>query len=393
MPFTRRHFLAASAALPTALRTLAQPTSTPHWVILGTDKGRGIFRASWDPATGALGHPELAAATPRAAFFALHPHLPVLYAVNSVGSGKGALSSFRYDPTHAALTPLNTVSSHGDGPCAVSVDRTGSAAFVANYTGGSVAFDRLDPATGALIDTGAAAAFDCNRDPAACFPRGPVKDRQDAAHLHCVVLTPDNRAVLTCDLGSDAIYIFPLSPETHLPLPAAQRIHTRPGSGPRHIVFHPNGRWAYLINELDCTIDLYDWKFSSARPTLRFREGSTRSTLPDGIELEGNTACELVMADNGRFLYACTRGANDIAVYTIDRDGLLTEQQRVPSGGPTPRYIALDPSRRWLVCTNQGSDKHPAGNVTVFAHEPATGRLNPTPRTFPADTPMFVSWI
>jgi 6-phosphogluconolactonase len=182
------------------------------------------------------------------------------------------------------------------------------------------------------------------------------------------------------------------------------RIAARAGSGPRHLAFHPNHRWLYCIHELDCTIDLYDWnpQPTGKRPqphadsprsqsVMTLRHNSVISTLPTGVALTGNTACEIIVSADGRFLTSCTRGhtSNTISVHRIDpATGLLTLQQRLSCGGDVPRYIAFDPSRRWLVCTNQGSN-----TITVFAHDAATGRIHETPHTFAAENPMFALFV
>ena len=384
MKTTRRQFLAASAALPFALRSFAQAAPVaPRWVLLGTDKGKGIYRAPWNPTTGELGKIDLAIESDRPDYFARHGNL--LYAANAGSGANAAVSCFSINPNTCDLKLLTHVSSHGDGPCYVAVDRTGRNVFVANYTGGTFTAYKASP-NGALAE---ASSLDCHTNPV-CGPVGPTKPRQDAPHLHCTTITPDNRFVLVCDLGSDAIDIFPFTAGSMHPLDAPIRIATRPGSGPRHVAFHPNAKWLYCIHELDCTIDLYDWTPTNGKPTLKLRQDSVISTLPKGVDLKGNTACEVVVSDDGRFLYACTRGTNDITVYRIDAaTGLLTEQQRLSCGGKTPRIIAFDPSRKWLLSCNQGG----AGSVTVFAHDPATGHVAETPKTFPADTPMFVQWV
>jgi len=115
------------------------------------------------------------------------------------------------------------------------------------------------------------------------------------------------------------------------------------------------------------------------------------STLAAGVPLKGNTASEIVVSDDGRFLYSCTRGdgSNTIEAWKIDENGYLTEVQRVSCGGKVPRYIAFDPSRKWLVCCNQGAP----GNVVVFSRDSATGRLGVKPKVFQAPTPMFALWV
>jgi 6-phosphogluconolactonase len=172
------------------------------------------------------------------------------------------------------------------------------------------------------------------------------------------------------------------------------RVQARPGSGPRHVAFHPNGKFVYCIHELDCTIDLYDWRMEQGQPVMKLRENSVVSTLAKGTALKGNTGCEIVISDDGRFLYSCTRGdgSNTIEVWRIDESGYMTQMQRVSCGGKVPRYIAFDPSRRWLVCCNQGGNGN-QGNVTVFSRDAATGRLGVRPKVFQASTPMFALWV
>ena len=386
IPQTRRHFLASVAALPFALRTFADPVSShPRWILLGTGTDKGIFRASWNAATGELSHIEAVGQAVHPSYLAMHPTLPLVYAVNEAPEGNGALSSFHLDPLTAALTPLQRVSSGGNGPCFVSVDHTGGAAFVANYGGGSFAAFSLGR-DGVLHN--AAATLFCNNNPV-CGAPGPNKVRQEAAHMHCALVSPDNRFVLACNLGEDGIEIFPIHPSAAGPVEAPRRIAARSGSGPRHLAFHPNGRWLYCIHELDCTIDLYDWNVSEGQPAPVLRKGSILSTLATRSDLAGSTACELVISPDGRFAYANTRGENSLVVYRIDpSNGLLSEQQRINTGGGLTRHFAFDPSRRWLLCANQGTS-----TITVFSHDPATGHLGDTPRAFVIDTPMFIQFV
>jgi 6-phosphogluconolactonase len=322
---------------------------------------------------------------------ARHPTLPVVYAVNAASGENAAVSSFTVDTGRGGLTSLNKVSSQGDGPCFVSVDPTGAMAFVANYSGGSFAAFHVTK-TGSLGE--AIGVFKYTQ-----ATHGPVADRQDGAHIHCATISPGapggapgNRYVLACDLGDDVILVFPVGPGVGDYVRVPIRVIARAGSGPRHVAFHPNGKFVYCIHELDCTIDVYDWRVERGQPVMKLRENSVVSTLEKGVSTKGNTACEIVVSDDGRFLYSCTRGdgSNTIEVWKIDAaTGLLTELQRVSCGGKTPRYIAFDPSRRWLVSCNQGAP----GNVAVFSRDAATGRLGVKPKTFVAPTPMFALWV
>lgn len=377
-------------ALPFALRGMARAQTSgsrpvaggrPLWIFLGTDAANGIYRATWNSATGTMGPVELAAQSVRPAFLARHPKLPVLYAVNSTSGPDAAVSSFRIDTQTSGLTPLNRVGSQGDGPCFVSVDPTGQMAFVADYSGGAFAAFRLTN-TGALAQ--AIGAFKYTQ-----ATHGPVTDRQDAAHIHCAVVDPTDAYVLACDLGDDVILVFPIGPGRGDYVRVPVRVEARAGSGPRHVAFHPNGKWVYCIHEIDCTVDLYDWSVEQNQPVMKLREGSVVSTLGPGAGFKGNTACEIVVSDDGRYVYTCTRGVDTIEVWRVNAgSGLLTLVQRLPSGGKVPRYIAFDPSKKWLVCCNQGG----TGNVAVFARDAATGRLAGRPKVFEANTPMFALW-
>jgi 6-phosphogluconolactonase len=353
-------------------------------VLLGTGTDKGIYRAAWNAESGELSGFEVAATTQHPSFLAMHPRLPILYAVNEIPQGNGALCSFQLEPRSATLTPLARVDSGGNGPCFVSVDQTGKDAFVANYGGGSFA-------TFSLSDGGAihnAAFFDCHNN-VECGVTGPNTARQDTAHMHCAVISPDVRFVLACNLGEDAIEIFRIHPGAAKPIEAPVRIAARPGSGPRHLAFHPNGLWLYCIHELDCTIDLYDWNVSNGVPAPKLRKDSAISTLATRASLPGSSGCEIIVSPDGRFVYGNTRGENSLVVYRVNAStGLLTEQQRVFSGGGLTRHFAFDPSRRWLLCANQGTS-----TVTVFAHDPATGRIAETPKSFVIDTPMFIQFI
>jgi 6-phosphogluconolactonase len=390
MALNRRHFLAASIALPASLRALAQPhAAQPHadaarYVLLGTNTGAGISRAAWNPQTGELGQPELAIAATHPIFFAMHPRLPVLYTTNETTGPGAAITAYRLDRTKASLTLLNRISSQADGPCFVSVDRTGRMAFAADYAGGGFAAYRL-ASDGSLASV--AGKLLCAGNPV-CGTLGPNKDRQDAPHLHCATVSPHNDFVLACDLGDDNVQVFPIS-AAQQKLGAPTRIVCRAGSGPRHIAFHPNGRWAYIVHELDCTVDLYDWSVHEGKPQMRLRPQSVVSTLLPQTPLTGNTGCEVIVSESGRFVYTCTRGIDQVIVYAVNaQTGLLTEQQRISSGGKIPRMISFDPTRKWLLCSNQGSS-----NVAVLAHEPHTGKLTSTSTSIDVDTPMCVEFV
>ena len=376
----------AATAIVRTLPSFARTPASPRWVLLGTGSGQGIYRAPWNAATGELGTPELAVTTPHPTYLCVHPFLPVLYACNEDTGDAAAVSAFRLNRDEAALTPMGHQPSHGDAPCFVSVDRTGRLLFAANYGGGSLACFPLEtsgqPAPADRV-------FSCAGSNL-CGVHGPVQGRQDAPHLHCAVLSPDNRFVLACDLGDDALLAFPIHPASPHPLENPVRFAARRGSGPRHLAFHPNGRWLYCIHELDCTVDLYRWASHGPVPSAALVPGSAVSIRPATVSNATGpvTAAEIAISRDGRFLYASTRGVDLLTVFRIAAsDGRLTQVQQLPCGGATPRFFALDPTQRWLVCPHQDGN-----SITTFARDAATGRLTQR-STQTAGNPECVVWV
>jgi len=229
--------------------------------------------------------------------------------------------------------------------------------LAANYDGGNVAVFALD-SNGALGDW---TAFDQHTG------HGINPKRQAEAHPHSIVVDPTNRFALVPDLGLDKVFVYRFDAKSGSLTPNSPPfVSVAPGSGARHIKFHPNGRWAYLINEIASTIIGFDW--DPAKGTLA--EFQTVSTLP--AEFKGSSACsELEIHPNGRFLYGSNRGHDSLAAFAIDPEtGRLLLVQIAPSGGKTPRNFAFDPTGKWIVCTNHDSD-----NAVVFRVDGDTGKL------------------
>src|SRR6185312_913756 len=398
----RRKFLLnlpALAALPhTALqaqdftqRFRRKPPAPPPpgFVYFGTDtaKGaaKGIYRAKFDSATGSLTAPVLAAETPRPTYLALSA--PVaghrrLYTANEVEDESATLTSFVMDPATGALRQINRVTSAGAGPCYVSLDATGNAAFVANYAGSTIATYRIR-ADGSLSEP----VERINFKDARFGRRGPVAARQDVPHPHSVHLSRDNRFLLVNDLGSDAISVFAVDRAAARLGPPSVFHSERPGCGPRHIAFHPNGRWIYSINEIDSTIDQFLWTTTSSRTDpqgILVKTGRFIKTIAPGFPAAKNTAAEVAISLDGNYLYASNRGENTLVVFSIDDDGVLKLLQRIPCGGKTPRHFTLSPDQRWLLCGNQDS-----ATVTIFRRNGGSGRLSGPVQSIPLDSVMF----
>ncbi len=401
----RRRFLqtAFAVAASQTMGTWAQAGGSRHtWVLLGPVTGKGIFRARWDGVTGELGTPELAGASPQPTFLASHPHLPVVYAANEGDGEAAAVSAFTVDRFQGTLTPLAQSRTQGNAPCFLSVDRRGRLLFTANYGGGSLSGFHLDAAG---KPSSAAAVFACAGN-ALCGTPGPRADRQDASHFHCAVVSPENCFLLVCDLGEDDLLVFPLTPDTARPFADPIRVPMRAGSGPRHLAFHPNGRWLYCIHELDCTVDLYRWRVHRGRAELTPVPDSVTSVLPAASGApaasraptasgaaplapgELSTGAELAISRDGRFLYTSTRGADVLTGFSIDSaTGRLTRLQQLACGGRTPRFFAFDPSERWLLCAHQNGN-----SITTFARDERSGELTQR-STRDVTNPQCLLWV
>ena len=335
-----------------------------------TDKpsSRGIYTGTIDADTGRLGALELAAATRSPNYLALAPDGKTLYAVTATNGG--SVAAFRVE-RGGQLTWLNDLPS-GSGGCFVSTDATGRSVFVANYGGGSVASFRakpdgsLDRQISLLTQTGS----------------GPNPQRQKQPHLHSIYTGPGNRRAYACDLGTDAIWIFNLNPADGSLSPAnPPAAKVPPGSGPRHLAWHPNGRFAYVNGEMGLNVTVFELD----PETGSLAAIQTVPTLPAGAATNGVTSAEIFCHPSGKWLYVSHRGADSLAVFAIGADGKLTWRQNVPAGVKVPRGFGLDPAGQWLIVAGQNDNR-----IAVFKIDPATGKLSATDQTATVGSPVCV---
>ena len=292
-------------------------------------------------------------------FLALSPDHRFLYAVNASldfqGRSTGAVRAFAVDQRTGGLT----LPSEGAGPCYVSLTPNGRGALLANYFGGTVAALPIR-ADGTLAP---AAAVDQHQG------SGPHKN-QDQAHAHCIFPDPAGRFVLAVDLGNDQVLAYALTTDDKLlQLPPHPAFRGQPGAGPRHLAFHPNGRWAYLINELNSTVTALSYDAAAGT----FQELHTLSALPAGFT-GPNSCADIHVSPDGRFVYGSNRGHDSIVVFAVNpADGRLTLVEHVSTQGKTPRNFTLSPDGRLLLVANQNSD-----SVFSYHVDAKTGRLQPT---------------
>jgi 6-phosphogluconolactonase len=373
---------AAAAPPPPVAGAPPPPAAGACLVYAGTYTGpqsKGIYGWTLDTATGSVASAGLAGETTSPSFIEIAPNHRFLFAVNEVDSfqGKpaGSVTAFSIDAATGKLTLLNQQTSGGRGPCYLTVDSASKNVLVANYNGGSI--ECLPIQSDGQI--GAPTAFIQHTG------KSIVAGRQDGPHAHCIVLDPAGQFALVCDLGLDKImsYRFDAGKGT---LTANQPAFTaaKPGAGPRHLVFAPDGRQAYVINEINSTIARYS--YDAAKGVLT--ELQTVSTLPPGFT-GVNTAAEIAVHPSGKYLYGSNRGDDSIAVFSIDAaSGALTFLQRIPAGGKTPRNISMDPFGKLLFSANQGS-----GNIVIFNLDPATGMLAASGKVLQAASPVCVKFL
>ncbi len=342
-------------------------------------KSKGIYACRMDLASGTLTPAELVAQTPNPTFLAIDAKHRHLFAVNEIGKfeGKhaGSISTFSIDAETGKLTPITRRSSIGSAPCHLILDKTDRNVLIANYGSGSVTVLPVQSDGRLGADTTFIQHAGKSIDPG----------RQEGPHAHCMVLDAANRFAFTCDLDLDKtmIYRFDARHGTLTPNAPAFAL-AKPGSGPRHLAFHPDGRHAYVIHEMNSTIAVF--AYDSRRGSLK--ELQTISALPEAFKGKSYGA-EVVVHPSGKFLYGSNRGHDSIAVFAIDPvKGTLAPVEYQPTGGKTPRHFAIDPTGRFLLVANQDSD-----NIVVFAIDANTGRLKATGQVLQVPTPACVAFV
>ena len=327
----------------------------------GDNSSKGIYRSEFDLGTGKLSNPVLAAQTRNPSFLEIHPDGEFLYAVSESG-GAGSVSAYAINRDTGDLKLLNQKPSGGAGPCHVSIDHAGKNALVANYGSGSASVipiksnGKLGEPTGFVQHTGSSVNL----------------RRQKEPHAHSINVSPDNRfAFVATEKGT-----------IEKNSPSFKKV--KPGAGPRHFAFHPNGKYAYVINELDCTVTAFAYQPASGTLT----DIQTITTLPNGFD-GSNSCAEVCVHPSGKFLYGSNRGHDSIVVYKIDSaKGTLTFVEHETADIKTPRNFNIDPTGKFCLVANQGSN-----SVVVFRINQKTGALKPTEHKISIGRPVCVRFL
>jgi 6-phosphogluconolactonase len=343
----------------------------PNAPPLDSTGSKGIYVYRFDATTGKATPLSHTRGVCNPSYLAIAPGGRIVYAcTESRMKEKGSVSAFGFDPGKGRLVLLGKQSTYGDNPAYVAVDPGDHYVAVANYTGGSMI----------LYPIRQDGSLDKAKEHIQYQGNGPNPSRQEAPHVHSAVFSPEGKYLYIQDLGLDRITGMPLDPEKDSRPGAGEvTISTFPGGGPRHLVFHPNGRFAYLIEEMGGSVDVYRYRPASGGLDSLQRIAAHPDTAKGPFR-----SSDIHVSPDGRFLYASNRAENTIAIFSIDPEtGMLTAAGYEPTMGTEPRNFTLDPSGKWLLVANQESN-----TLVIFSVDAKTGMIHPNGEsvTVPAPT-------
>ncbi|MBC8375301.1 MAG: lactonase family protein [FCB group bacterium] len=319
----------------------------------GASASEGIYKYELT-ASGGVRQIGLAVMSENPSFLALSADKKFLVAINEVKNEDGVGTVESYMVFEDTLILLNRQSSGGAHPCFVSVNEAGYV-LTANYTGGNVGLLKLeeDGPLSELLDvqqhTGKGAT-----------------DRQEAPHAHSAWFSPIDGSIISIDLGTNELWFSSIDADGQKLIPATpEKLSLNPGDGPRHLTFHPNGKWIYVANELSSSVTRLDRSKDGS-----YSMGSTVSSLPVGYSAP-NTCADIHISSDGQFVYASNRGHNSIAVLKVNEaDGSLKLLGNKGCGGEGPRNFSLSPDENFMLVANQRTN-----NIVTLKRDPSTGML------------------
>ncbi len=362
-----------------SLVALCQLSENKHYLLVGTyttssaGKSEGIYVYKFNSSTGAATYLNKVV-TENPSYLAISPNQKFVYAVNEGAKDKGSIAAFSFDKTNGSLTYLNSQPGGGDHPCYVAIDKTGKWVTSGNYSGGSLALfpvaknGKLGAATSVVKHEG----YSVNNQ------------RQTAPHVHATVFSKDNKYLFVPDLGLDKVMIYSFNARKGKLAPAKIPFHmTEAGAGPRHFDFSPDGRFAYLLEELSGSVSAYSYK----KGELHLLQNI--SALP--VDYNGPVgSADIHVSPDGKFLYASNRGeSNTIAIFNVNpQTGMLAPVAHQTTLGKTPRNFNFDPTGNFLLVGNQNSDE-----IVIFKRDKETGLLTDTKNRISVGRPVCIKWI
>jgi len=340
-------------------------------------KSAGIYIYGLNMNTGRLSKIGNSPQTVNPSYLAVDPERQRLFAVNEIGgeTPAGQISAFRLTDQGRGMEFINSVPSEGNYPCYIALDGSGNFVMCANYGSGTVALFPVR-ADGSLENSSFTGQHKISKNPT---------ERQESAHAHMILLSPDKRFVYSCDLGSDKIYLYKLDTAARKLVPTGKNYSSQSGAGPRHMTFHPGKDIAYVVNELNGTIEVMQVDV----PTGILTRIQTISTVDNEDGKEASCA-DIHLTPSGKYLYASNRGdINNLAMYTVDQEsGKLTLIGHQSVKGKTPRNFIIDPEGIFLLVANQDSD-----NVVTFTIDQATGKLIDTGVETQVPSPVCIKFL
>jgi 6-phosphogluconolactonase len=340
-------------------------TSTPE---------EGILVYEWDAVAGKAKLVHTAKGISNPSYLVASTNGAYIYAVNENEGNAAAASAFHFDKKSGQLHFLNKQTTGGDHPCYIDINAERTLAVTANYTGGNLsvfaiaADGKLQPAAQVINHSGSSLHA----------------ERQKQPHVHTTVFSPDGQYVLVNDLGTDKLYVYPVTADAKQPLDTThvKEYKLTPGEGPRHLAFNPKLPVVYIMNELTGNVTAFNW--NNGQATLL---QNNNQLIPTGREDEGGA--DIHITPDARFLYTTTRGkSNEISIYSIGADGQLTFKAKRPAEGIHPRNFVIDPTGKFLLVANRDSN-----SITVFAIDTATGLLQPTGETINVSKPVCLKFV
>lgn len=365
-----------------AMLTPTQAQRPKEILYVGTYSTRGsegIYVYSFDRKARSLQRLQGISNGKSPSFLTIHPSGRFLYAVNegdSEGEDKsGTVSAYRIDPATGKLTFINQQSAHGGAPCHISVDKTGKLAFISNYTGGSLT----------VLPIAADGSLGKETDHIQHTGSGTNKARQEKPHVHSAILSPDERFIYVSDLGTDKVYIYEIDKAKGKLKPAQTPfVSVAPGSGPRHLTIHPNGKYAYLVEEIISAVATFSRDSKTGALTLMQDQVKALTEEFD----PKNSGADIHIDPAGNYLYESIRGKHLLAIFSIGSDGKIQLMGQQSTQGKTPRNFLVDDKGAFLLVANQDTD-----NVVMMALDAKTGKLTPTGTEIKVPAPVCLKML
>ena len=356
------------------ISALAQKKETIYVGTFSVRGSEGIYVTEFDPADGSLTIIQTVPTPESPSYVEVHPSGKFLYSANrgsvdGISKTNGSVSAFLIGAA-GKLKPIKSLPAFGLGPCHIAIDRKATMALVSHFHEGTLAVFSLqaDGSLGTMTDSIRYAGH------------GLDPQRQNKAHIQSATFTPGDRSILVADLGGDRIFNYQSKTFEGKLIPASPPIiETKPGTGPRHVAFHPDGNYFFLSEEISCTVAAFGFDVKTGEVTLI--EDAIKS-LPEGFH-EKSSASDIQISPDGKFVYMANRGPDTLEIFEVLKDGRLNLIGHQNIGGKQPRFMMFDRTGNYFLCANQNSD-----NIVIFKVDKKSGMLTPSGKELKMPSPV-----